>query len=341
MTAFPKLDDAPAAELDVEALDAVMPLAVIIDAAGHIIHAGPTLRKLREGVDLRGCGFFHLFALRRPRSITDFTDLATRGGGALQLQFLDPPATAFKGLAVPLRDGAGLLINLSFGIGAVEALGVYDLTSADFPPTDLTVEMLYLVEANAAVQGELRGHNRRLQGARVVAEEQAHTDMLTGLRNRREMDMVLERYTRSRDRFSLMHVDLDFFKQVNDAHGHAAGDHVLQEVAAILVEETRESDTVVRAGGDEFVLIFYRLTDRDRLARIATRLLRRLEQPIAFGERICRISGSIGIAVSQDYESPDAEQMLRDADMALYVSKNAGRARYCFAGGEALSAMAG
>ena len=129
-----------------------------------------------------------------------------------------------------------------------------------------------------------------------------------------------------------MHLDLDYFKDVNDTLGHAAGDAVLQNVARILVEETREADTVVRAGGDEFVLIFHRMTDRKRLARVAARLLNRLEQPVMFDGTPCRISGSIGIAVSNDYDGADIDRMQHDADRALYASKNGGRGRFCFTG---------
>ncbi|MDF0602736.1 GGDEF domain-containing protein [Psychromarinibacter sp. C21-152] len=317
--------------LDRAALDVLMPMALIVAPTGHVAHAGPTLAKLRPGRALVGARFLELFELRRPRHVSDIAALAVQAGAPMHLAFRDAPRTGFKGHAVPLRGGAGLLVNLSFGIGAVEALGVYDLTGADFAPTDLTVSVLYLAEASAAVQEESRRLTHRLLGAKSAAEEQANTDTLTGLRNRRAMDLVLERCAAGREPFALMHLDLDFFKDVNDRLGHAAGDHVLRAVAAILREETREADTVARAGGDEFVLIFGRLTDRDRLAGIAARLLRRLAQPILFGGTPCRISGSIGIAMSQDYAQPAPERMLHDADMALYSAKNGGRGRHVFA----------
>ena len=196
----------------------------------------------------------------------------------------------------------------------------------DFAVTDLAVEMLYLVEAKTAVTKELRKLNQRLQGAQIAAQEQAFTDTLTGLKNRRAMDHVLSRLIGDERPFGLMHLDLDFFKQVNDSLGHAAGDHVLQHVAQILVASARKTDTVVRFGGDEFVLIFDGLTNRDKLDAIAQRLIRKLEEPIPFSERVCRISGSIGITLSSFYAQPQIERMLHDADMALYRSKDRGRA---------------
>lgn len=128
-----------------------------------------------------------------------------------------------------------------------------------------------------------------------------------------------------------MHLDLDFFKAVNDTLGHAAGDYVLQQAAHILVEETRDNDAVIRFGGDEFVLLFHGLTNPDRLASVAERILQRLEEPMSFNDAPCRVSGSIGIAMSDDYPAPDPLQILEDADMALYASKNAGRAQHTFA----------
>ena len=169
--------------------------------------------------------------------------------------------------------------------------------------------------------------NTRLQGARVAAEEQAFTDTLTGLKNRRALDHVLGRYVRRGDAFGLMHIDLDYFKQVNDTLGHAAGDTVLQRVAEVLIAETRVDDTVARFGGDEFVILFPRLTDHDALSGIAERIIEQFEIPISFGAQTCRISGSVGITTTELYSKPDADEILHHADLALYASKKQGRAQ--------------
>jgi diguanylate cyclase (GGDEF)-like protein len=222
------------------------------------------------------------------------------------------------------------MINLSFGIGVTEAVRRHGLTEVDFAPTDLTVEMLYLAEAKSAVVGELRDLNLRLQGAKIAAEEQALTDTLTGLRNRRALDIALGELTRHGHAFGLMHIDLDFFKQVNDTLGHAAGDHVLRVVARILTAQTRSSDTVARVGGDEFVVILPEMSDTARLGQVARRIIENLTQPIYFEGQSCRISASIGVTVSTFYPSPQADRMLSDADDALYASKRAGRGRAQF-----------
>jgi diguanylate cyclase (GGDEF)-like protein len=130
--------------------------------------------------------------------------------------------------------------------------------------------------------------------------------------------------------FSLLHVDLDYFKAVNDTFGHAAGDQVLTEVARILERETRNNDFIARLGGDEFVIVCRNMLDRRRLLSLARRIIVALEAPIDVAGATCRVSVSIGIATSDLYERPDAAQMLRDADIALYMSKDAGRSRATF-----------
>ncbi|MDJ0824655.1 MAG: GGDEF domain-containing protein [Rhodobacter sp.] len=327
----------PKITLSLPSLAALMPMGLVVGPTGHIVQIGPTLAKLRPERDLLGQRFLELFELKRPRHVVNMGHLKAAAGAPLSLRFRDNPRSELKGLAVALEGEGGLLVNLSFGIAAVEAVGTYQLSSSDFPATDLTVEMLYLVEANAAVHAVSQDLLSRLDSAKVAAQEQAFTDTLTGLRNRRAMDMVLGRYARRRDSFALMHLDLDHFKAVNDTLGHAAGDHVLQEVAKILVEETRAEDTVVRLGGDEFLMIFHNLTRPDQLTRIAERLLERLEAPIMFGTDPCAISGSIGITTSDTYTDIDADKMLHDVDMALYASKHAGRAQHTFVGEPATS----
>jgi diguanylate cyclase (GGDEF)-like protein len=165
----------------------------------------------------------------------------------------------------------------------------------------------------------------RLQGDKQTAEAQAMTDTLTGLRNRRALAQVLERLMRSGQAFGLMHIDLDYFKAVNDSFGHAAGDHVLRKMADVLGLETRAEDIVARVGGDEFVAVFPDQTDADQLACIARRIIDSMSQPVPFDGKICRVSASIGITTSDAYAVPEIARMQHDADAALYASKRAGR----------------
>jgi diguanylate cyclase (GGDEF)-like protein len=312
-------------------LDVLCPMHLVLDRTGHIAHVGPTLAKLRPAEVLAGQRFLEVFEMRRPRSVRDAGDLRHHAGARLHMRFRSGAPIGLKGVLMPAPGkSGGLVVNLSFGISVVEAVREFSLTGGDFAATDLTIEMLYLVEAKSAAMEASRKLNQKLEGAKIAAEEQAFTDTLTGLKNRRAMDHVLARLVAGPGRFALMHLDLDYFKAVNDSMGHAAGDHVLQEVAKILVEETRREDTVARVGGDEFMLLFVGKMNRRRLADISERLIARLERPITFGAEACRISGSIGITMSEDYEALDMAQLQEDADIALYASKNRGRACHTF-----------
>ncbi|WP_371223099.1 GGDEF domain-containing protein [Roseovarius sp. 2305UL8-3] len=315
-------------------MDTLCPMHVVLDATGHIVHAGPTLAKLRPAGDPTGLRFLELVELKRPRIGTTMRELLAAAGVKLHLQLRDPPRTGLKAVLVPLPEGTGFcpaggaVVNMSFGISILDAVRDFDLTNADFAPTDLAMEMLYLVEAKSAAMEASRKLNLRLQGAKIAAEEQAFTDTLTGLKNRRAMDFVLDRLFETETDFALMNCDLDFFKAVNDTLGHAAGDFVLQTVARIMLEETRRDDTIVRTGGDEFALIFPQLTDARIASEIALRLIKRLEEPIPFNGNMCRISASIGFTLSAQYKCPSIELMMEDADTALYAAKNAGRGRH-------------
>lgn len=311
--------------LDPAALGQLMPMYLVISPTGHIRSAGQTLRKICAATPVIGQRFLELFELRRPRNVAAMADLARDRSGRLAMTLRAPPRTSFKGIAVDLGPGQGLLVNLAFNSAMGEAVGEHHLSGADFAVTDQTVDMLYLLEAQTVVRKELRRLNQRLQGAKTAAETLALTDAVTGLCNRRAMTLALDRQIRSRAPFCLLNMDLDFFKQVNDTLGHAAGDHVLDQVARILCAESRGADMVARVGGDEFVLIIPSLTDAAKLVALARRILVRLEVPMMFEGKPCCISASMGTTISTQYVDPDPEQMLADADRALYASKRRGR----------------
>ncbi len=310
-------------------LDVLCPMHVIFDRAGSINAAGPTARKIAPD-DLIGKNFLDVFEIKRPREIKSIDALLERTGVRLNLRFRSAQNRQLKGVVMEGPEPGQLIVDLSFGISVVDAVSEFDLTAADFAVTDLTVEMLYLVEAKSAAMDASRQLNERLQCAREEAEQQALTDTLTGLKNRRAIDQDILAALAAREPFALMHADLDFFKAVNDTMGHAAGDHVLQEVARIMTNETREVDSVGRVGGDEFVILLKAPEDPEVIDRIARRIIEKLQTPIPFEDKLCRISGSVGSVIAGDYLNPTADQLLGDADAALYAAKHAGRGRHVF-----------
>ncbi len=304
-----------------------MPMHLRLDSAARVVRAGPTMRRVCEAASVTGADFFALFDIRRPRGVTTAGRLRALDGTALKLALRAPPFTGFKGTVVALDGSDDLLVNLSFGINLPDGVRDHALTDRDFAITDLAVEMLYLNEAKLAVLGELRSLNHRLRSAKQRAEEQAVTDALTGLANRRAAEARLQQMCESGQPFAAMQLDLDRFKQVNDTLGHAAGDHVLIKVAQMLREVTRGEDLVARLGGDEFVVLLPGVGDYAPLREIADRLLQRLEAPIDHAGSSCRVSASLGATLSRHYAGPTPDRILADADRALYAAKHGGRGR--------------
>ena len=312
-----------------DALDVLMPMHVIVGDNFRIAHVGPTMRRLRPESDWEGEDFRDVFVVRRPRGFCIGPEGRKDGHGVtLHLQLGGGARTSLKGVLAYLPEGNGVLLNLGFGIGVIDAVGAYDLSARDFAPTDLTIEMLYLVEAKSAAMEASRDLNRRLQAAKRAAEVQAQTDPLTGAGNRRALEFELTRLIDEGVPFGLMHVDLDFFKTVNDTLGHAAGDHVLKRVAGILSEEIRSTDFISRVGGDEFVMVLPDLTTKAATDALARRIIAHVEEPIVFDGTTCDVSASVGSTRTSLYDQPTIEAMSRDADLALYESKRHGRGRH-------------
>lgn len=316
---------------DTSALDVLCPMHLLLDAGGRIIHAGPTIQKVCESRPLVGECFFDVFEVKRPRAFTSMSDMKGALHRKLHLNLQAKPHPALKGVMVAAggQDGQ-MIVNLSFGISIVEGVREFSLTNADFAATELAIEMLYLVEANTAAMGASYRLNSKLQGAKIAAEEQAFTDTLTGLKNRRALDTILTRLLGQGQSFAVMQIDLDFFKAVNDSFGHAAGDFVLQSVAHIMVQQTRKQDMVARVGGDEFTIVLPDIRRVDVLRQVGNRLITEIEEPINFRGHECRISASIGTVWIQKGERPKIEDLLVAADDALYASKRAGRALQTF-----------
>lgn len=163
---------------------------------------------------------------------------------------------------------------------------------------------------------------------------QATTDSLTGLPNRALFQRLLvsgiERNRRYDRRLSLLFVDLDGFKEVNDSLGHDTGDLVLREAALRLRRAVRVSDEVARLGGDEFTVVLSELSQPDDAETVAAKVVEVLSQPYETGSSTLHLSASVGIATCPR-DGVDADQLLHAADEAMYKAKRAGKNQYVFA----------
>ncbi len=172
---------------------------------------------------------------------------------------------------------------------------------------------------------------------RKAAEEyihkQANYDSLTGLPNRNllqdRLDHALAVAQRHDGQAALIFIDLDRFKEVNDTLGHLVGDRLLQQVAERMRGCVRESDTVSRFGGDEFVILLEDIHHASDAARVARNVLSALSYPIVVAEHQLLVGASIGITF-YPADAEDADTLLRNADMAMYRAKESGRNTYEF-----------
>jgi diguanylate cyclase (GGDEF)-like protein len=166
----------------------------------------------------------------------------------------------------------------------------------------------------------------------AVYEKLASQDALTGLMSRRlfedRLDHAIALAKRLRQSLSLLYIDLDNFKPINDSFGHDAGDAVLKEVALRLRKTARDSDTVARLGGDEFAVLMESDSDRMSAGTLATRIISALSQPIFAGGRECHVGASIGVAVSSPSQTVGKETLMKAADEAMYDAKKAGGGHY-------------
>ncbi|MDQ6998726.1 MAG: diguanylate cyclase [Mariprofundus sp.] len=199
-------------------------------------------------------------------------------------------------------------------------------------PLELNVNEMKLAGENHFV-GILRDISERKEAEKTMAQLALY-DQLTMLPNRtlfyERMESSLSQAQRTKSSVALLFIDLDGFKSVNDTLGHDMGDHLLVEVGKRLLQCIRDSDVAARIGGDEFTVLLTNLHDIDVAAVIANKIIHALNQPVTFKGNSCHVGASIGIAT---YPSPaaDVDDLVKEADTAMYEAKNAGKNRYSIA----------
>ncbi len=156
----------------------------------------------------------------------------------------------------------------------------------------------------------------------------AHHDQLTGLPNRVLLDdrmrQAIQRAKRNRHKVAVFMVDIDHFKRINDSLGHSAGDALLDAVAKKLCSAVRQTDTVARMGGDEFVIVMPEFRDQKDAERCAEAIIQKVATPVVLGNREVNVTVSVGLCIFPDC-ARDADSLLKNADAAMYEAKEGGR----------------
>ena len=254
--------------------------------------------------------------------------------GEAGLPFLVVPALiAFVALAGPAGAAVGVLA-LAFTVFAVTLRGHGPFAHADAFQGLVIAQMFLVMSAlsaltMAAVLRELVSRHELERQLRALAL----TDTLTGLSNRRQLFQRIEhasrRLSRTPGRLALLFIDLDHFKELNDALGHASGDAVLVEVAQRLRTVARDHDTVARIGGDEFLVLVEDFDGSMEAEALAERIIRAISGPIPCPDGVAQIGASIGYAlVHEPIDGPNAvDAFVATADRAMYEAKRQGGGR--------------
>ena len=269
--------------------------------------------------------------------------IATSGAVGLALAAKFPPDLILLDVMMPEMDGFEVCRRLKadpalMNIPVIFVTAIADtiaevnglaLGAADYISKPIKVEIAKLRIRNLLERELLR---RKLEEKQNELELIAKYDTLTGLPNRAlladRMSQALQQTQRRGQKLAVAFLDLDGFKAVNDKHGHDAGDHLLITLAERMKQALRDGDTLARLGGDEFVAVLADLADVNASAPMLNRLLAAAAQPVRFGAAQLQVSASLGITFYPQAQAIDAEQLIRQADQAMYQAKQAGKNRF-------------
>lgn len=227
-----------------------------------------------------------------------------------------------KGIPIIVLTVKGSLNEKVTGFEA----GANDYLTKPFNEIELNAR-IYSCMRTKALQDELREKNRQLERVLTKVEILAITDPLTELYNRRYFELMLEKEFNRTKRYqsptSCLMIDIDFFKSINDEYGHRVGDIVIKEVASVIKNCIRDSDTLARWGGEEYIVLLPETT-KENAYTIATRINKAIATH-KFSNIHKQLTVSIGGTSIPDPEIDTAEKIIYKADIALYEAKGKGR----------------
>lgn len=176
-------------------------------------------------------------------------------------------------------------------------------------------------------------NEKKMKRQRDALAHQAYHDGLTGLPNRLlfldRLNQYIHKSYRNKSKIAVLFIDMDRFKEINDSLGHVFGDETIKEVARRIESKIRETDTLARFGGDEFILICNSMDDPISIVNVVEKVMKSMEDPITIEEHTIYVTLSIGISIYPD-DTEIADDLLKNADAAMYKAKSDGRNTYRF-----------
>lgn len=268
-------------------------------------------------------------------------DIAASGPHAMQIVEEKTPDLVLLDILMPEMDGYEVcrifkskknfknvpIIFLTAVSDTANLVKGFELGGVDFVKKPYEIPELL-----ARVKTHLEIKNQQVQ-----FEHQANHDTLTGLPTIRiasdRMEVAINHAKRSDEKVALLFLDLDDFKQINDTHGHEAGDEVLKAIAKRIESTIRESDTACRIGGDEFLVLLSIISSREQVEEVCRRLINVVGKTLDYNGHELHVGVSIGIALYPD-DASDAASLRRRADDVMYSVKKAGKNHYLFTDNE-------
>ena len=262
--------------------------------------------------------------------------IATSGPVGLAAAAKAPPDLILLDVMMPGMDGFEVCRRLKADpvLQAIPVIFITATTDRNAEEMGLALGAVDYISKPIKVEiAKLRIRNLlEREALRRQLERIAHYDVLTKLPNRAllsdRMNQAMLQAQRRNDKLAVVFLDLDGFKTVNDTHGHEAGDFLLVTLAERMQEALRDSDTLARFGGDEFVTVLPDLATITSCTPVLTRLLQAAAQPVQYGQLTLQVSASLGVSFYPQAQEMDADQLLRQADQAMYQAKQSGKNRF-------------